>query len=55
MNMQTMITIAGKCLLSVGATYFEKNTLHFSLPEGQYIISLINQEQNKSVRLSLAR
>jgi endoglucanase len=46
---------AGKCLLSKTMTYLPENILHFSLPAGQYILQLSNQEQDKTVKFNVVR
>ena len=47
--------IDGNCLLSKTVTYIPENVLYFSLSDGQYIISLSNPEQKKTVMFKVVR
>lgn len=42
--------LEGKRLLSKNTNYIPENTIQLSLPEGQYILSLSNQEEKKTVK-----
>jgi endoglucanase len=46
--------LEGKCLLSKTMTYLPEIVLHFTLPVGQYILQLSNQEQNKTIKFNVA-
>jgi hypothetical protein len=47
--------IKGNCLLSKAVTYIPENVLYFSLSDGQYIISLSNPEQKKTIKFKVVR
>jgi xylan 1,4-beta-xylosidase len=43
-------SVEGKQLFSKTTSYLPENTVQFSLPEGQYILSLINKEEKRNVK-----
>jgi hypothetical protein len=50
-----IFTSEGKCLLSREADYLPENVLHFLLPDGAYILTLSNSEQEASLRFNVLR
>jgi xylan 1,4-beta-xylosidase len=47
--------LQGKCLLSQSIDYQPKNLLHFYLSDGQYILSLSDKEQKKTIKFIVIR
>ncbi|MBN1951779.1 MAG: glycoside hydrolase family 9 protein [Bacteroidales bacterium] len=50
-----IFNLEGKCLLSEIAIYSPENEVNFSLPDGQYILSLSNHKQNKTCLFFVVR
>lgn len=50
-----IFNLKGECLYSKGTTYIPENVLHFSLPGGQYVLSLSNSGESKVIKFTVIR
>lgn len=50
-----IFNLEGKCLLTKTISYLPENKIQFSLPAGQYVLSLNNVNEKRTVRFSVTR